>query len=116
MFVAKDIARKNGAHDGVLQHVIRAGIGVGAGKPDGFLRPEHVTEEKLRCVRALAEIAASRGQSLAQMSIAWLLAKPYITSVLIGASRWAQIEENLGGLRNTSFSTEELAAIDHAGR
>jgi L-glyceraldehyde 3-phosphate reductase len=87
-----------------------------AGKPDGFLRPEHVTEEKLRCVRALAEIAASRGQSLAQLSIAWLLAKPYITSVLLGASRWAQIEENLGGLRNTSFSTEELAAIDHAGR
>jgi L-glyceraldehyde 3-phosphate reductase len=87
-----------------------------AGKPDGFLRPEQVTEEKLRRVRALAEIAASRGQSLAQMSIAWLLAKPYVTSVLIGASRWAQIEENLGGLRNTSFNTEELAAIDHAGR
>jgi len=87
-----------------------------AGKPDGFLRPEHVTEEKLCRVRALAEIAASRGQSLAQMSIAWLLAKPYVTSVLLGASRWAQIEENLGGLRNTSFNTEELAAIDHAGR
>jgi len=85
-----------------------------AGKPDGFLRPEHVTEEKLRRVRALAEIAASRGQSLAQMSIAWLLAKPYITSVLIGASRWAQIEENLGALRNIAFTGEELAAIDHA--
>jgi len=85
-----------------------------AGKPDGFLRPEHVTEEKLRRVRALAEIAASRGQSLAQMSIAWLLAKPYVTSVLIGASRWAQIEENLGALRNIAFTGEELAAIDHA--
>jgi L-glyceraldehyde 3-phosphate reductase len=85
-----------------------------AGKPDGFLRPEHITEEKLRRVRALAEVAASRGQSLAQMSIAWLLAKPYITSVLIGASRWAQIEENLGALRNVAFTGEELAAIDHA--
>ena len=85
-----------------------------AGKPDGFLRPEHVTEEKLRRIRALAEIAESRGQSLAQMSIAWLLAKPFVTSVLIGASRWSQIEDNLGALGNTSFSREELAAIDKA--
>jgi L-glyceraldehyde 3-phosphate reductase len=83
-----------------------------AGKPDGFLRPEHVTEEKLHRVRALATIAESRDQSLAQMSIAWLLAKPYVTSVLIGASRWHQIEDNLGALRNTSFSHDELAAID----
>jgi L-glyceraldehyde 3-phosphate reductase len=85
-----------------------------AGKPDGFLRPEHVTEEKLRRVRALAEIAAARGQSLAQMSIAWLLAKPYVTSVLIGASRWSQIEDSLGALRHISFTGDELAAIDHA--
>jgi len=85
-----------------------------AGKPDGFLRPEHVTEEKLRRVRALAEIASSRGQSLAQMSIAWLLAKPYITSVLIGASRWSHIEDNLGSLANTSFASEELDSIDRA--
>ena len=85
-----------------------------AGKPDGFLRPEHVTEEKLRRIRALAEIAIARGQSLAQMSIAWLLAKPWVTSVLIGASRWSQIEDNLGALRNIGFSREELAAIDQA--
>jgi len=85
-----------------------------AGKPDGFLRPAHLTEEKLRRVRALAEIAESRGQSLAQMSIAWLLAKPFVTSVLIGASRWSQIENNLGALQNITFSPEELAAIDHA--
>ena len=83
-----------------------------AGKPDGFLRPEHVTDEKLRRVRALAEIAHARGQSLAQMSIAWLLSKPYVTSVLLGASRWSQIEDNLGALRNRSFSHDELAAID----
>lgn len=85
-----------------------------AGKPDGFLRPEHITDEKLRRVRALAEIAANRGQSLAQMSIAWLLAKPFVTSVLIGASRWSQIEDNLGATRNTAFSPEELSAIDQA--
>ena len=83
-----------------------------AGKPDGFLRPEHVTDEKLRRIRALAEVASSRGQSLAQMSIAWLLSKPFVTSVLLGASRWNQIEDNLGALRNISFSQEELAAID----
>ena len=87
-----------------------------AGKPDGFLRPEHVTDEKLRRIRALAEIATSRGQSLAQMSIAWLLAKPYVTSVLIGASRWSQIEDNLGALRGVDFSPEELHAIEHACR
>jgi L-glyceraldehyde 3-phosphate reductase len=87
-----------------------------AGKPDGFLRPEHVTDEKLRRIRALAEIAASRGQSLAQMSIAWLLAKPYVTSVLIGASRWSQIEDNLGALRGVDFNPEELHAIEHACR
>jgi len=87
-----------------------------AGKPDGFLRPEHVTEEKLRRVRALAEIANSRGQSLAQMAIAWLLSKPYVTSVLLGASRWAQIEDNIGALRNISFSADELSAIDDACR
>ena len=85
-----------------------------AGKPDGFLRPEQVTEEKLRRIRALAEIATARGQSLAQMSIAWLLAKPWVTSVLIGASGWSQIEDNLGALQNITFSHEELAAIDQA--
>jgi L-glyceraldehyde 3-phosphate reductase len=87
-----------------------------AGKPDGFLRPEHVTDEKLRRIRALAEIAASRGQSLAQMSIAWLLAKPFVTSVLIGASRWSQIEDNLGALRGVDLSPKELHAIEHACR
>lgn len=85
-----------------------------AGRPDGFLRPEHLTDEKLRRVRALAEIAAARGQSLAQLAVAWLLAKPFVTSVLIGASRVSQIEDNLGALGNTAFSQDELAAIDRA--
>lgn len=87
-----------------------------AGKPDGFLRPEHLTDEKLRRAAALAKVAGGRGQSLAQMSIAWLLAKPFVTSVLIGASRWSQIEENLGALRDTNFSDAELAEIDRACR
>jgi L-glyceraldehyde 3-phosphate reductase len=85
-----------------------------AGRPDGFLRPEHLTDEKLRRVRALAEIAAARGQSLAQLAVAWLLAKPFVTSVLIGASRVGQIEDNLGALGNTAFSPDEIAAIDRA--
>lgn len=87
-----------------------------AGKPDGFLRPEHLTDEKLRRAAALANVAGGRGQSLAQMSIAWLLSKPFFTSVLIGASRWSQIEENLGALRDTNFSDAELAEIDRACR
>jgi L-glyceraldehyde 3-phosphate reductase len=87
-----------------------------AGKPDGFLLPEHVTAEKLSRIRALAGIAASRGQSLAQMSIAWLLAKPYVTSVLMGASRWSQIRDNLGALHDISFTSDELASIDQACR
>ncbi|MBJ7260197.1 MAG: aldo/keto reductase [Chthoniobacterales bacterium] len=87
-----------------------------AGKPDGFLRPEHITEEKLRRIRALAEIAKVRSQSLAQMSIAWLLAKPFVTSVLIGASRWSQIEDNIGATRNIAFRPDEIEAINQACR
>jgi L-glyceraldehyde 3-phosphate reductase len=87
-----------------------------AGKPDGFLRPEHITEEKLSRIRALAEIAKVRSQSLAQMSIAWLLAKPFVTSVLIGASRWSQIEDNIGATRNIAFRPDEIEAINQACR
>ena len=87
-----------------------------AGSADGFLRPEQVTHDKLGRVRMLADIAAARGQTVAQLAIAWLLAKPYVTSVLIGASRWSQIEENLGALGNTAFSPDEHAAIDGACR
>jgi len=101
---------------GLLAGRYNNGIAVDSrvGKAEGFLRPEHLTEEKMNQVRALAKIATSRGQSLAQMSIAWLLAKPVLTSVLIGASRWAQIEENLKAIDQTSFDSDELAAIDSA--
>ena len=83
-----------------------------AGKPGGFLRPEHVTEDKLRRVRALATIAESRGQSLAQLALAWVLRHPGMTSALIGASRVEQIEDAVGALARLDFSAEELAQID----
>jgi len=71
-----------------------------------------LSEANLASVRALHEIARRRGQSLAQMAVAWVLRKPAITSALIGASRWAQIEECLGALRNVQFSQAELDEID----
>jgi L-glyceraldehyde 3-phosphate reductase len=71
-----------------------------------------LTETNLANVRALNEIAHRRGQTLAQMAIAWVLRKPGITSALIGASRWAQIEDCLGALRNLQFSEAELREID----
>jgi L-glyceraldehyde 3-phosphate reductase len=71
-----------------------------------------LTEKNLANVRALNEIAQRRGQSLAQMAIAWVLRKPAVTSALIGASHWAQIEDSLGALRNLQFSQSELDQID----
>jgi L-glyceraldehyde 3-phosphate reductase len=75
-------------------------------------RSSMLTEANLTHVRALNEIAKRRGQSLAQMAIAWVLRKPAITSALVGASSWPQIEECLGALRNGSFQQEELDRID----
>jgi L-glyceraldehyde 3-phosphate reductase len=79
-----------------------------------FLKPESVAEDKLGRIRKLDAIARGRGQSLAQMSLAWVLRQPAITSALIGASKTSQIDENLGALKNLAFSTEELASIDGA--
>lgn len=83
-----------------------------AGKPHGFLRPEHVTDERLEKVRRLSEIAAARGQNMAQLALAWVLRLPCVTSVLIGASRIAQIDEAVGALANLDFSADELASIE----
>jgi L-glyceraldehyde 3-phosphate reductase len=77
-----------------------------------FLKPEHITEDKLGRLRKLNALAEARGQSLAQMSLAWVLRQPGITSALIGASRTSQIDENIGALSNLSFSAEELSKID----
>ena len=71
-----------------------------------------LTERNLANVRALDRIAQQRGQSLAQMAIAWVLRKSIVTSALIGASRWSQIEECLGAVVNPHFTDAELAAID----
>ncbi len=85
-----------------------------AGKAHGFLRPEQITEEKLARIRRLTEIARARGQSLAQMAVAWVLRHPGMTSALVGASRVAQIEETVRALDNLVFSEGELKGIDVA--
>ncbi|WP_334173851.1 L-glyceraldehyde 3-phosphate reductase [Pseudoxanthobacter sp.] len=78
----------------------------------GSLLPSHLTEENLGRVRALNEIAARRGQSLAQLALAWVLRDPRVTSTLIGASSPEQVTENVGALDNLAFTAEELAEID----
>jgi L-glyceraldehyde 3-phosphate reductase len=83
-----------------------------ASRDPRFLRPEHITEQTLGKVRQLDALAKQRGQSLAQMSLAWVLHNPAITSALIGASKVSQIEDNLGALKNLNFSNDELAKID----
>jgi L-glyceraldehyde 3-phosphate reductase len=77
-----------------------------------FLKPGDITPEIMRKVRALNDIAAARGQTLAQLALAWVLRDPRMTSALVGASSVEQLRENLGALRQLSFSAEELAAID----
>jgi L-glyceraldehyde 3-phosphate reductase len=79
----------------------------------GFLKPEHITEQKLGAIRRLNGLAQQRGQSLAQMALAWVMRHPAVTSILIGASRPAQIVENVKTLRNASFSAEELQQIEN---
>lgn len=84
-------------------------------RTDGrFLKEGNITEEKLAQIRALNEIAAARGQSLAGMALAWLLQKEGVTSVLVGASRPQQLLENLKAADAPAFTDDELAAIDRA--
>jgi L-glyceraldehyde 3-phosphate reductase len=82
-------------------------------RPGGdSLKPEHLREENLARVRALNTIARGRGQSLAQMAIAWVLRDPRVSSALIGASRPEQIVDAVGALDGPAFTPEELAEID----
>ncbi len=83
-----------------------------AAKPHGFLQTSAITPERVRQLRALNEIARARGQTLAQLALTWVLRQPAVTSVLLGASRVAQLEENLGALAAPPLSAEELDAID----
>ncbi len=83
-----------------------------AGHDPRFLKPEHITAEKLDRIRKLDAIAKLRGQSLAQMALVWVLRNPVITTALIGASKVAQIEENVAALKNAALSPDELAQIE----
>jgi len=99
---------------GLLTDKYLSGIPEGsrASKPHGFLRPANITEEKVAKVQKLNEMAKSRGQTLAQMALAWVLRHDAITSVLIGASQVAQIDDALGSLQSLNFSQDELQQID----
>lgn len=82
-----------------------------AGTATGFLRPNQITDEKLSIIRQLNDMAKARGQTLAQMALAWIMRFPAITSVLIGASRPEQIKENVDAVSST-FTPDELAKIE----
>ena len=77
-----------------------------------FLKETNLTEEKLAKIRALNALAKERGETLAQMALAWVLRREEVTSVLIGASKPSQIMDNLGAMRSAPFTAEELLAID----
>ncbi|ACC69277.1 L-glyceraldehyde 3-phosphate reductase [Paraburkholderia phymatum] len=78
----------------------------------GSLKQEHLSEQNIERVRKLNDIAQRRGQSLAQMALAWTLRDSRVTSALIGASKAEQVRENVAALKNLSFTAEELAEID----
>jgi L-glyceraldehyde 3-phosphate reductase len=83
-----------------------------AGKEGTFLRRDQVTEDKIAQVRQLSAIAQERGQTLAQMALAWVLRHPVATSALIGTSTVKQVEDSAAAINNLSFSYEELEKID----
>lgn len=99
---------------GVLTSKYLGGIPEGSriAKPHTYINENQITEEKLEKIRKLNDIATARGQTLAQMALAWPLRDSRMTSVLIGASRPEQLDENVAALDNLAFSDEELAAID----
>ncbi|HBQ0263929.1 TPA: aldo/keto reductase, partial [Klebsiella pneumoniae] len=77
-----------------------------------FLQPEQLTPARLEKIRQLNRQAEARGQKLSQMALAWVLREEKVTSVLIGASKTAQLDDAVGMLQNRHFTTEECAAID----
>lgn len=101
-------------YQGVLTDAYLNGIPAGkrAARTGGPLRSEDLAPDIIDAVRSLNEIAGQRGQSLAQMAIAWVLRSPGVTSALIGASRPEQIVENAAAVQQTDFSADELARID----
>jgi L-glyceraldehyde 3-phosphate reductase len=99
---------------GMLTNRYFAGIPADAraARDPRFLKPDQITPELLATTRQLDALAKARGQSLAQMALAWVLRQPAVTTALIGASKTSQIEDNLGALKNLAFTANELAAID----
>jgi L-glyceraldehyde 3-phosphate reductase len=83
-----------------------------AAKASGYLQASEITEEKIQKIKLLNELAKQRNQTLAEMALAWLLKDKRVTSVLVGASSVQQLDDNLGCLKNLSFSRDELAAIE----
>jgi L-glyceraldehyde 3-phosphate reductase len=83
-----------------------------AAKSTGFLQASQLTEERLSQIKRLNDLALQRGQTLAQMALAWLLKDTRVTSVLIGASRAEQLADSLKALDNIIFSADELAQIE----
>lgn len=83
-----------------------------AASPSAFLNENNITPEALRKIRALNQMAAARGQSLAQFALAWTLRGGRVTSALIGASKVSQIEDNVAALNNLEFSKEELDRVE----
>jgi L-glyceraldehyde 3-phosphate reductase len=99
---------------GMLTNRYLAGIPADsrAGHDPRFLKPEQITEGKLATIRALNGLAQKRGQSLAQMALAWVLRQPAVTTALIGASKPEQVDDNVAAAKNLPFSAEELAEIE----
>ena len=83
-----------------------------AAKPHGFLKKENITPEKLAKVGRLNDLARARGQTLAQLALAWVLRHPAMTSALIGASRVTQIEDAVGALAAAPLAADELRGIE----
>ena len=81
---------------------------------DFFLKKKDIGEDRLSKIRALNEIAKQRGQTLAEMAVAWVLRDPLVTSALVGTSKVSQVDDNVAALKNLKFSAEELRKIDGA--
>jgi L-glyceraldehyde 3-phosphate reductase len=81
---------------------------------DFFLKKKDIGEDRLSKIRALNEIAKQRGQTLAEMAVAWVLRDPRVTSALVGTSKVSQVDDNVAALKNLKFSAEELRKIDGA--
>jgi L-glyceraldehyde 3-phosphate reductase len=83
-----------------------------AGRITGALKQEQITDDKLQQINLLNQLALQRGQTLAQMALAWLMKDPRVTSVLIGASKPEQLADSLKCLDNTAYSADELGQIN----